>query len=280
MRAHPSPIGSETQPAASGCSSPSMNEPKGTRLFEQGFDDAPRGVHTSRTMMLSELESVMGALVSGANPKDVRNSILEDNVLGKATRSGRKNSATKLIDLYSFNPEQQLFHAFEILWRDASKSRPVLAILLALSRDTVLRASVETVIRAPIGSAITKEQLYKSLLSGFASKYAETTLQSTTRNIASSWRQSGHIKGENPIVRVKAPADFHAFAFALFIAYLRGLRGQNLLDSSWVRLMDFDSGELEAATAEAHRHGLITSRKIGEVIELTPGPHLLLGGVA
>lgn len=243
-----------------------------------GFDEKPRGVHTSRTMMLAELESVMGTLGTVVTSANVRQAILEDNVLGKATRSGRKNSATKLIDLYSFNPEQQLFHAFEVLWRDASASRPVLAVLLALSRDTVLRASVETVIGAPIGSTITKEQLYKSLLSGFASKYAETTLQSTTRNIASSWRQSGHIRGENPIVRAKAPADFHAIAFALLIGYLRGLRGQNLLTSDWVRLLDFDSGELEVAITEAHRHGLITSRKIGEVIELTPGPHLLKGG--
>jgi hypothetical protein len=245
---------------------------------ELGFDEGLRGVHTSRTMMLAELESVLGTLGSGVTPESVRHAILEDNILGKATRSGRKNSATKLIDLYSFNPEQQLFHAFEVLWRDASTSRPVLAVLIALSRDTVLRASVEPVIGTPIGSTITKEQFYKSLLSGFASKYAETTLQSTTRNITSSWRQSGHIRGENPIVRAKAPADFHAIAFALLIGYLRGLRGQNLLASDWVRLLDFDAGELEVATAEAHRHGLITSRKVGEVIELTPGPHLLKGG--
>jgi hypothetical protein len=245
-----------------------------------GFDEAPRGVHTSRTMMLAELEFVMGALGSVVTPANVRHAILEENVLGKATRSGRKNSATKLIDLYSFNPEHQLFYAFEILWRDASASRPVLALLLALSRDTVLRSSVETVIGVPIGSTITKEQLYKSLLSGFASKYAETTLQSTTKNIASSWRQSGHIKGKNPIVRVKAPSDFHALAFALLIGYLRGLRGQNILSADWVRLLDFDAAELEAATSEAHRHRLITCRKIGDVIELTPGPHLLKGGGA
>lgn len=249
-------------------------------LARLGFDEGCRGVHTSRTMMFAELDAVMGAVRPPHAPKAVRDAIVEDNILGKATRSGRKNSATKLIDLYSFNPEQQLFYAFEVLWRAASTSRPVLAVLLALSRDTVLRASIETVIGAPIGSTITKEQLYKSLLAGFASKYAETTLQSTTRNIVSSWRQSGHIKGENPIVRAKAPADFHAAAFALLMGYLRGLRGYNLLSSVWVRLMDFDPGELEAAIADAHRHGLITSRKIGEVIELTPGPHLLMGGGA
>lgn len=258
----------------------SVDELHGGNLSNLGFDDTPRGVHTSRTMMLAELESVMRDVDSVVNPAIVRRAILEDNILGKATRSGRKNSATKLIDLYSFDPEQQLYHAFELLWRDASTSRPVLALLLALSRDTVLRASVETIVGAPIGSTVTKEQFYRSLLSGFASKYAESTLQSTTRNIASSWRQAGHIKGENPIVRVKAPADTHAIALAVLIGYLRGLRGQNLLASTWVRLLDFDTEELAGVTSEAHRHGLITSRKIGEIIELAPGPHLFIGCVA
>ncbi|MDR3690268.1 MAG: hypothetical protein P4L46_12880 [Fimbriimonas sp.] len=221
-------------------------------LAEYGFDEGLRGVHTSRTMMLSELEAVMGSIDLVVSPTDVRHAILEDNVLGKATRSGRKNSATKLIILYSFNPKQQLFYAFELLWRNTTTSRPVLAILLALSRDTVLRASVDTVTDTPIGSTLTKEQLYKSLLSGFASKYAETTLQSTSQNIASTWRQSGHIKGEKPIVRAKAPADFHILAFALLIGYLRGLRGQNLLSSDWVRLLDFDAAELEAVTPIAY----------------------------
>jgi hypothetical protein len=253
------------------------SEPIESDLSELGFDEGLRGVHTSRTMMLKELEAVMGALGAMSNPASVRHAIVEDNALGKATRSGRKNSATKLIDLYAFDAEQSLFFAFNILWSEASTSRPVLALLLALCRDSVLRATTETVLAAPVGASIAKENFYQNLLAGFSSKYAETTLQSTTRNVASSWRQSGHITGEKPIVRTKAPTDFHALAFALLIGYLRGLRGQNLLASDWVRLLDLDSAELEAATAEAHRHGLITSRKLGEVIELTPGPHLIPG---
>lgn len=231
-------------------------------------------------MMFSELETVMGALEGSISPATVRTAILEDNLLGKATRNGRKNTATKLVSLYSFDVRQPLFYAFQRLWRDAKQSRPVLAILLALCRDAVLRTSVETIVATPQGSMLTRERIYMNLIASFASKYAETTLQATTRLIFSSWRQSGHIGGKLPTVRVKAPADMHAVAFALLIGYLRSLRGHNLLSSNWVRLLDFDSSELEAATAQAHRHGLITSRKIGEVVELTPGPHLLLGGVA
>ena len=50
-----------------------------------------------------------------------------------------------------------------------------------------------------------------------------------------------------------------------------------LLASDWVRLLDLEPAELEPSLAEAHRHSLITSRKIGEVIDLKPGPGLWAG---
>lgn len=255
----------------------SANHTGQKNLAELGFDEGLRGVHTSRTMMLAELEQVLGYLQTCSSPEAARTAIVEENVLGKATRSGKKNSATKLIDLYSFESKKPLYAGFEILWRESSKSRPVLAVLMALCRDAVLRASAQPVLATPLGGTVTKDQLYQSLLGGFASKYAETTLQSTTRNVASSWRQSGHLVGTGPIVRAKVAADFHALSFAVLIGYLRGLRGQMLLASDWVRLLDLEPAELEPSLAEAHRHSLITSRKIGEVIDLKPGLGLCAG---
>lgn len=255
----------------------SPQEPTASDLSKFGFDEGRRGVHTSRTMMLAELETVLAALPSARGALDVRTAIVEGNVLGKATRSGRKNSAAKLIDLYSFDRSKQLFIAFHILWHETSNSRPLLAVLFAQCRDAVLRASAPTILSTPIGGTVSKEQLYLGLLASFSSKYAETTLQSTTRNIASSWRQSGHLRGETKIVRTKAQSDFYALSFAVLIGYLRGLRGQSLLTSDWIRLLDLEHAELEASLSEAHRHGLVTSRKIGEVIDIHPGPGLLGG---
>lgn len=119
----------------------SANLTEEKHLAELGFDEGLRGVHTSRTMMLAELEQILGYLQTCSSPEAVRTAIVEENVLGKATRSGKKNSATKLIDLYSFEPKWPLYAGFEILWRESSKSRPVLAILMAQCRDAVLRAS-------------------------------------------------------------------------------------------------------------------------------------------
>lgn len=53
MRAQSSPIkepkASETQPNESGCSSTPVGDNKTSGFIELGFDDAPRGVHTSPT---------------------------------------------------------------------------------------------------------------------------------------------------------------------------------------------------------------------------------------
>lgn len=243
-------------------------------LKAYGFNESERSVHSSRTMMLAELELVMQGVNGEITPDSVREAILEQNILGKATQSGRRNTATKLISLYSFDFEEPLFHTFAILWSQSEHSRPVLGLLLAMCRDKILRTTGTPICQAEIGSPIAKESLYKCLASSFSSKYAETTLQSTTRNVASSWRQSGHILGESPIVRVKCHSDYLAFSFAAYIAYLRGLRGQNLLNSFWIKVLDFEAAELSNVITESHRRGLITTRKVGSIVEITPGPSI------
>lgn len=243
-------------------------------LKAYGFNESVRSVHSSRTMMLSELELVMQNVNSEITPDSVREAILEQNILGKATQSGRRNTATKLISLYAFDATEPLFRSFALLWSQSDYSRPALGLLLAMSRDKILRTTGMPICQAEVGSHVTKESLYKCLASSFSSKYAETTLQSTTRNVLSSWRQSGHIQGESPITRVKCHSDYLAFSFAAYIAYLRGLRGQNLLNSFWIRVLDFEPAELSNAITESHRRGLITTRKVGSIVEITPGPSL------
>ncbi len=53
-----------------------------------GFRDGAKGTHKSRTMMLEELRAVLEAEGEGAPERLV----LEDNILGKSTLSGRQLS--------------------------------------------------------------------------------------------------------------------------------------------------------------------------------------------
>lgn len=250
-------------------------EQKPPEFSEKGFDDGLRGVHTSRTMMFSELEAVMDAVQAPRTANAVRDAIIEDNIIGKSTRSGRLNTARKVVDLYSFDAGAELFIAFEKLWGQTQHSHPVLAVLLAASRDSVLRSTADVICTSQIGEVVSKDSIYDALLNSFASKYAENTLRSTSRNVMASWKQSGHLAGRKLAVRTKAPADYVVATYAVLIGILRGLKGQEVLKSPWVRLLDMTPPELELALHEANRHGLLTYRRVGEVVELARGPSLL-----
>lgn len=235
-----------------------------------GFDDLPRGVHTGRTMMLAELETVMESLAAPRSRANVRRAIVEENLCGKPTYSSRVETASRILRLYSFDQNAKLYAAFESLWELSRQSRPVLALLLACCRDPVLRSTAETLSKTPLGEMVAKESLYDELAQRFP-KFAETTLQSVSRNVMASWKQSGHLKGKRVAVRAKAPSDYVAATYAVVIALVRGMRGHEVLDSVWVRLLDQTQAELEAVLQEAARHGLLTYRRVGQVIELTEG---------
>jgi hypothetical protein len=247
-------------------------------LVALGFDEGLRGVHTSRTMMLAELELVLGVHTTAADPVSVRHRIVEDNLLGKSTRSGRVNTSKKLIDLYLFDETVPLYRCFSFLWRQSSDAHPLLAGLLALCRDMVFRSTVPLIVNTPIGHPVGRDRIHAHLLQGFAARYSASTLSSTAENVSSSWRQTGHIHGVKEPIRSKARADACALSMAISIAFLRGLRGRTILASEWVSLLDLQPAELEALMGGAHRQGLVTFRRTGEVVEVRPGPELPLEG--
>lgn len=254
-------------------SSPTSHRVSQDELARRGFDESPRGVHTSRTMMFEELEAVMNGLDSPRSQRQVRSAVVDGNICGKPTYSSRTETASKLISLYSFDQCADLYVAFESLWGQASESRSVLAVLLACCRDSVLRLTATAILEAPPGVAVQKDSIYSCVAKGF-SKYTDTTLQSVSRNVMASWKQSGHLKGRKEPVRAKAPSDYLAVTFAVLISILRGDRGIEVFQSPWVALLDLTPSELEVSLQEANRAGLITYRRIGNVVELAVGPNM------
>jgi hypothetical protein len=108
-----------------------------------GFRNGPRGTHSSRTIMLNELS----LLATNCHLRgDVRRAILEDNVLGKSTSSGRTLTLQRLKELYSFDPSSPIFRVFAGLCRRDQSALPQLALLMAIARDPLLRASARPVI--------------------------------------------------------------------------------------------------------------------------------------
>src|ERR1035438_1262655 len=108
-------------------------------LRDAGFRWGQKGTHTSRTIMLDELRAVLAHCQPGATRDEYLSAINEDNCLGKRTAATRKLSSQRLSELYGLDPEVPLFRVMRRFWYVDKEGQPILALLLALARDPLLR---------------------------------------------------------------------------------------------------------------------------------------------
>src|SRR5207249_3596431 len=96
----------------------------------------------------------------------------------------------------------------------------------------------------------------------------ESTVDKVVRNAASSWSQSGHLVGRTFKIRRVIKPTPAAVAFALYLSHAAGFRGQEMLSTGWLRVLDCGgSSALDFAMA-AKRMGLLDLRMAGDVFEL------------
>src|ERR1035437_1135086 len=81
-----------------------------------GFRFGSVGTHSSRTLMLSELKSVLDHNASDSDRAGYKLSVVEDNCLGKPTASTRRLSFQRLSELYALDPQVTLFRLLRRLW--------------------------------------------------------------------------------------------------------------------------------------------------------------------
>ena len=112
------------------------------------------GTHTSRTMMLSELESLLDATPAAATAADLKSAVIDHNVTGKSTMSGRIRTHRYLRELYALDPRALPYRALRDLWDVEVSSRPMLALLCAMARDPLLRATALFTATVPEGTPV------------------------------------------------------------------------------------------------------------------------------
>ena len=160
-----------------------------------GFRSSERGTHTSRTIMLDELSQLLDAAPGEASRRDYAQAVMEGNCLGKRTAATRKHSLQRLTELYGLDARLLLFRVLKRLWGRHEASRPLLALLLALARDPLLRASARAVVATPFGHELGRQAM-KDALSGIVEgRLNDATLDKVVRDASSSWTQSGHLRG-------------------------------------------------------------------------------------
>ena len=232
------------------------------------------GAHTSRTMMLTELTAVLGATPISATKGELNAAVIEGNVVGKSTLNGRRRVYRYLRELYALDPAVLSFRALRDLWDVDLHAQPLLALLSALARDPLLRATAGLIVDAPLGATVTAGDLAAAVEAAYPDAYNEGVAAKIGRNAASSWTQAGHLVGRINKKRARVECRPAAVAYALLLGYSERRRGDMLFDTLWCRVLDTSKDGLVEQAMRASQRGLLEFRHGGGVTEV--GFHLLL----
>jgi hypothetical protein len=232
--------------------------------------DVSGGPSTSQTIMVSSLRRLLSELPPDAAQSAYRSAVMDENILGKATTRAREWAFRQLRRFYALDPQSLLFRALRDLWDHDPDGQPLLALLCALARDPVLRASAAVIVGSAPGEVVTTSDFQAAIESKFPATYKENTLRTAARNVASSWDQAGHLhqEGRRSKVRMRVHPTSTATAYALMLGYLQGGRGQTLFDTLWVRALDQAPSHILDLAAAASQQGMLELRQAGGVIEV------------
>lgn len=235
-----------------------------------GFRFGVGGGHASRTLMLSELSILMSATVGGVPAADDwRRLCVDDNILGKPTLHTRGATLQRLREMHGLDDSLTLFRGFRQLWQADELGRPLLAMILALCRDPIFRVSTPVILRSTPGEPVSRERFTSVFSAEYAGQYKESMIDKLVRHVASSWCQTGHLKGRVLKSRQKVTPTPAVVAYALLAAYLLGLRGQALFHTTLARLLDAEQPALLTLAREARRLGYLELRESADVLEIS-----------
>ena len=240
-------------------------------LERAGFRLGARGTHTSRTIMLRDLEDLLASVPADADRRAYTEAIVEDNVLGKQTAATRRLSFQRLRELYGLDPRIPLFRVLRRLWDSDHAGRPRLALLTAMARDPLLTATAPVVVLLAVGEEMMRMTLLAKLRETVDDRLNDAVLDKVARNAASSWVQAGFLRGRVRKVRCRVEPTPGTVALALWLGRLEGYPVARLLDSPWAQVAgDGGASELLPFALKANQLGLVRARAAGGVLSIDP----------
>ena len=186
-----------------------------SQLSRFGFRPGAGGAHTARTIMLAELTALLASVPGPeAGRAEYARAIVDENCLGKRSGKTRSLSLKHLVELYSLDPGELVFRALLYYWERDPEGRPLLALLCAVTRDSLLRESAAKILKNPEGALFTTADMEAFLEHKHPGRFSAATLTSTAQNLNASWVKSGHLRGVMRKLRVRPKATAGAAAGA------------------------------------------------------------------
>lgn len=247
-----------------------------------GFSKATAGSHSARSMMFQEMTILVRNMPAGVAAHDFETAIVAENILEKTTLSSRRKSLRHLRELYGLDPSKALFRVLWQLGHADTASLPQLCLVCAYARDPELRQSFELIRSLHPGEVLERTAMEQHLERSFPGRFSPAMKKSMAQNVNTSWTHGGHLEGRvNKTRRFPEPRPLSA-AYAMFVGYLTGLRGEVLLDSAFGSLVASNQSQLQSALALASAQGVLSFKQAADIVEfdfthlLTPEEQAIL----
>jgi len=212
--------------------------------------------------MFSELEKVMSFSLESGQYLDA----MADNVFGKKSSDGVKQTKGFLKRLYGFDSQYPPFAAFMYFWKMSEPNeKPLIAFLYAVNQDNILAESVQVLQNVKLGAKVAVENFEEIVEKYHPNQYAANTLRSTAQNLASSWKQAGFIEGKVKNIRIQPEITYRTACFAFLLAYLNGDRGDFIWNNIGVNALCLHESKLRALAIECAKNDLMQYQYAGSV---------------
>ena len=232
-----------------------------------GFSDASAGAHSARSMMFLEMQTLAHALPVETTKSEVSKAIVEENVLEKPTQTSRVKSLHHLNEVYGLDPSKALFRVLWQLGHQDSESLPQLCLICAYARDPQLRHSFELIRSLRPGDTLERASMEEHLEHGFPGRFSSATKKSMAQNVNTTWTFGGFLTGNKSKTRRAPEPRPESAAYAMFVGYLKGLRGEQLLDSTFGSLVASSRSQLLTALRVASAKGLLSLKSAAGIVE-------------
>jgi hypothetical protein len=218
-------------------------------------------------MMFREMRTLVGTMSVAVTKDDFAKTIVGENVLEKPTRRSRAKSLRHLTELYGLDTSKALFRVLWLLGHSDLDSLPQLCLVCAYARDPQLRHSFELVRTLRPGEVLTRASMEQHLDRGFPGRFSSAMTKSMAQNVNTTWTFGGHLAGKTRKTRQVPQPRPSSAAYAMFVGYLTGLRGEQLLDSAFASLVASSRSELLTALRLASAKGLLSLKNAAGIVE-------------
>jgi hypothetical protein len=237
-------------------------------LKRLGFMTQQGSTHIARTLMLSELSTLFDHVPAEADKEAYLSAIRDANCLAKRSGRTRQLTASHLTDLYGLDPANPIHAGLRYFWSRDEAARSQLALLAASARDSLLRDLAPAILAKPLGTSTTRESVEEAIEHRWPGRFSAVTRESIAQRVNSSLVQVGYLHGPIKRVRVHLEPATGAVAYALYLAWLQGGRGELLLQSPWCKLLDASQDRLLEQAAQASAKGWMVMRRVDNVIDI------------